>query len=436
MARGADGLHEVNMKNPPDWQADGFGKMKMSYIYRKQETQSSGGVAENGFRWRPPTPEEIALVCGEIYTDPNTLEQFQVSPLPPDDDGPVAIKKLVADYPSMRKVEIENLLRSTETMNLISASKIGKTHFAISLAIAKAVGRMWLQTFSLTQGRVLYVDCELHPNTLGRRFTAIAAAMGVTMGELEGQIDILSLRGKLLDIIQLGPTFQRLAKGYYSLIILDAMYRLIPQGIDENSNADLTTIYNQIDRYAEMTGAAFVIVHHSSKGVQAGKAVTDVGSGAGAMSRACDTHVILRPHEVGGVIVLEVAARSFPPLESICLRQEYPLWSPAPDLDPTKLKTDRKRRSMKEDIQAASEPPPEPWTPERFAAEFVRDEPRDKQTIIARAATAGLSGRQSDQFIRILLEDSAIHRWSYAGNRAVYLATAEQPISETGARNE
>ncbi len=61
---------------------------------------------------------------------------------------------------------------------------------------------------------------------------------------------------------------------------------MLPAGIDENDNAAMSQVYNAIDRYAEMLQASFILVHHSSKGSQSGKSVTDVGSGAGAISRA------------------------------------------------------------------------------------------------------------------------------------------------------
>ncbi len=43
---------------------------------------------------------------------------------------------------------------------------------------------------------------------------------------------------------------------------------------------------------------------------QAGKAITDVGAGAGSQSRATDTHLILRPHEEKNCAVLDAAVRS------------------------------------------------------------------------------------------------------------------------------
>ena len=67
----------------------------------------------------------------------------------------------------------------------------------------------------------------------------------------------------------------------YALIIVDAFYRALPRGTDENDNAAIADLYNFVDRTAERSDAAIVLVHHSSKGSQAGKSVTDVGSGAG-----------------------------------------------------------------------------------------------------------------------------------------------------------
>ncbi|TWU17624.1 AAA family ATPase [Bythopirellula polymerisocia] len=106
---------------------------------------------------------------------------------------------------------------------------------------------------------------------------------------------------------------------------MDAKYRF-GNGESENDNAAETRFYNAVDRLAEQTGAAIVMIHHSSKGSQSDKRVTDVGSGAGAQSRAADCHMVLREHEDDGVVVLDAVVRSFPPVEPVALKWEYPLW--------------------------------------------------------------------------------------------------------------
>jgi len=107
-------------------------------------------------------------------------------------------------------------------------------------------------------------------------------------------------------------------------------------------------VYNQLDRIARVTGSAIVLNHHATKGDQSGKAVTDVGSGAGAISRATDTHLVIRPHEEDDLCVLEAVCRSFPPPEPKSIRFWWPLWEATGD-EP-KLK---QARNQKDDKQQA-----------------------------------------------------------------------------------
>jgi len=97
-------------------------------------------------------------------------------------------------------------------------------------------------------------------------------------------------------------------------------------------------LYNLIDSIAAKLECAWFNIHHSSKGAQGEKSITDVGSGAGAQSRAADSHLILRAHEEDGGVVFEGAVRSFPPIQPIGLRWKFPLWVPDLSLDPDKLK--------------------------------------------------------------------------------------------------
>ena len=99
----------------------------------------------------------------------------------------------------------------------------------------------------------------------------------------------------------------------------------------------MASVYNTIDSYAAHLDCAFVLIHHTSKGNQAMKSVTDVGAGAGAQSRATDTHLVLRPHEERGVVVMDSVVRSFPPVDPVCLRWNFPVWNYDASLDPENL---------------------------------------------------------------------------------------------------
>lgn len=122
------------------------------------------------------------------------------------------------------------------------------------------------------------------------------------------------------------------------LIVIDALYKALPADVDENSNGQITAVYNLLDGYAQQMKAAIILVHHTSKGNQANKSITDVGSGAGAQSRSPDAHLTLRPHKEPGVVSVFCCVRSFPPVEPFCLRKdENNLWVLAPYCDPVEL---------------------------------------------------------------------------------------------------
>ena len=261
-----------------------------------------------------------------------------------------SVRELIDEFPTMREPIIDGLLRRGESMNIIAAPKTGKSWLSAGLGICIATGRKWLGRFQTTAGKVLIIDNELHEETSSSRLPWIALKMGVPSGYLD-RLDVANVRGQEFDLNTLAVALSELD---YSLIILDAWYRFIPEGSDENSNSDVTVLYNLLDSVAAKIGCAFVCIHHTSKGNQSGKSVTDVGSGAGAQSRVPDSHLTMREHEEEGVVVLDAAVRSFAPLKPFCLRWEFPIWTEASELDPNALKAEKSRRH-KADADAAAE---------------------------------------------------------------------------------
>jgi hypothetical protein len=245
---------------------------------------------------------------------------------------------LLEKYPRLHPPVIDGLLREGETGNIVSYSKVGKSWLGYGLALSVIAGQTWLGRFPTCPGRVLLCDNELHAPNIGNRIRSVASAMEIPVEEIKEALEIWPLRGNLRDIFEIEEQLSEVPAGEFKLIILDAKYRMIPQGANENSNADETRFYNQLDRYAEMTRAAIINVHHTSKGSQAEKRVTDVGAGAGAQSRAADCHIVLRDHEEKNTVVLEAAVRSFAPVEPFALRWEFPVWLPDTQLDAAKIK--------------------------------------------------------------------------------------------------
>lgn len=255
-----------------------------------------------------------------------------------DDLTPISFHDLMKQYPVMREPVIFDLLRRGETMNVIADPKAGKSWLSLDMAISIATGQPWLSKFPVNRGRCLIVDNELHKETLSNRPSRIAEARDIRLDEFSRQVDFVSLRGKLRPLDGLEDIFSKFERGRYDVIILDAWYRFTTEGSQENSNSDQAKMYNLVDRYAEQTGAAFVLIHHATKGNQSEKKVTDVGAGGGAQSRAADTHLVIRPHEEKGLFVVDAAVRSFAPITPFCVRWGWPVFKLEEGVDPELLK--------------------------------------------------------------------------------------------------
>jgi hypothetical protein len=324
------------------------------------------------------------------------------------------VADLCAQHPRLREPVVEGLLRRGETMNVVGGSKSQKSWLVADLAIAVALGRPWLG-YPTSPGRVLLIDNELHPDTIAHRIKAVADARGVSIENLRGRLTVRSLRGRLVDVFALEPTLAY-EPGTFRLVVVDAWYRMLPAGENsENSNGTVTQAYNALDRMALHLDAAFSVVHHASKGSQSAKQVTDVGAGAGAQSRAADTHLVLRPHKEDGCFVLDAELRSWPRVKSAVLRWTYPTWSLAPDLDPTDLREAGSRRKK--------EPAGRAWNLEAFVAKFVSERPVRDSTIAARASREGISGREYRALRDQAVDRRLVFRHGGTGRRPLLLAT-------------
>ncbi len=257
-------------------------------------------------------------------------------------EPPVSLREMIDQNPKLRPPVIEGLLRQGETMNLVASPKAGKSWLASGLALSVADGRYWLDTFPCAKSRVLVIDAELHPETISHRLPMVGAALEMPDDYAE-RIDVWALRGKGDNLFTLGDRLQQIEPGQYGLIIADAWYRFLPPGISENDNASVMALYNAVDAYASRLKAAWVNVHHTSKGDQSSKGTTDVGSGAGSQSRAADTHLVIRPHETDGVAVMEAVVRSWPAPEPLAIRWHFPVWTLDAEADPTRLLRPAKR---------------------------------------------------------------------------------------------
>ena len=246
--------------------------------------------------------------------------------------------ELIRHYDSLKEPLIDGLLRRSEVMNIVAAPKTGKSWLIMQLAYSLVFGLDWMG-FHCRKSKVLIMDNELHKETISSRLLRVAKGMNLPHNapELENLI-INTQRLKRRSIPDIVSVADQIKGQQIDVVIIDALYRALPSNVDENSNGQITGVYNDLDVFAQKSGAAVILVHHTSKGNQANKGVTDIGAGAGAQSRAPDTHLVLRPHQEPGAVVVGCCVRSFPQIPAFCLRKdENNLWKRADELCPDDL---------------------------------------------------------------------------------------------------
>ena len=210
----------------------------------------------------------------------------------------------------MRPFVVDGLLRRGEICNFIGASKTGKTWMLYSLIAAIIRGKRWCG-FRTTPGRILLIDNELHPETGVARLWRVFHQARIPSEAVETHLDVAWVRGRRGRLEDLEATVRAAGRAKYSMVVLDALYRFLPEGAEENNNADMTAVYNHLDAIAEAGDCAILCVHHATKGGQAGKDTMDVGAGAGAIGRAADGHVVFLRHREDGCVTMRAKTRSF-----------------------------------------------------------------------------------------------------------------------------
>ena len=241
---------------------------------------------------------------------------------------------------------IEGLLRRGEVCNIIASPKVGKSWLVYNIALAVTCGREFLGYKADKPLKVLIVDNELHMEELTWRVGQVADALKC---DPEDRLQFNLLRGSNVDIDALDSKLDECGGSQYDIIVIDAFYRILPKGMSENDNASMTQIYNKLDGLASKNEASIINIHHSSKGNQGDKGVTDVGAGAGAISRAADTHMVIREHVEEKHVVIEAVTRSGLSPAPVTAEFQFPLWHHKPDMEPTVKNFENARDKMHAD---------------------------------------------------------------------------------------
>ena len=327
------------MRLMADWNSKCQPPWTEAELEHKISDARAKGTAADADQWLPPAPAAAP--------PPSSRQTPPAAPVVP----PLTYRDAwaaIAHPEPMAEVVVEGLLRRGETANIIASTKTGKSWLGLQLLLAVSTGGDWLG-LRCAKGPCLLIDNELHDRTIQNRLHSSAAAAGITTpGD---SLKYVTLRGDWLSLQELASKLARdWQSGQLQLIVMDAKYRFFGGDKDENSNTAQTEFANQIDSLARDLQCAIVVVHHSTKGSQAEKSVTDMGAGGGAQARAVDAHIVIRPHQLSELAVLEAAVRSFRPLQPQTIRFDFPLWSMVSGVAPRLTKpseSDEKYQQLK-----------------------------------------------------------------------------------------
>jgi hypothetical protein len=348
-------------------QAQGRGEKAARHDYIPRTVERAYGAAQEGLEAEPPP-----------MLEPATLGARAAERKPP------------------REVLIDGIARRGDVMNIIAAPKVGKSWLVQDLAVSMCGDASWLgRPLKSGGGRVLLVDNELHPQEGEPRLEVIAAHKGVPLATLHERLEVLWMREKGLEPLEGVERLLSASPGRWDLVVLDALYRFLPAGCDENSNSDIVQLYNRLDAMARAAQCLLAIVHHTSKGDQSGKATTDVGSGASSAARAADVHMALRPHEEDGAFVVSMALRSFSELKPFVVRRDHPVFVRDEELDPEALKRPGPKAKGEE------------LNTDQFANRFVNGR-RSRAEVLAAAQAKGVSRRVAQGLMLQGLEEGIL----------------------------
>jgi RecA-family ATPase len=216
--------------------------------------------------------------------------------LVPFDLGPVDESWLDTAPPSVIYL-VEPILAARVTSLLVAEGGVGKTSFAMRMAICVAGGRSFFG-MPVRQGKVIYIGREDSRDSMHRRIHWIiqrekakmtkenrAHEISQFIADVKRNLWARSTVGKEFHLIRTvkGEVLQNTARierliekmgDSPALIILDPLIRL--HGSNENDNNVGTALIDAGELMAESTGASVVFAHHTGKGKE-----EDAGAYAG-----------------------------------------------------------------------------------------------------------------------------------------------------------
>lgn len=241
----------------------------------------------------PEPPANFESELKEMAADPNL--GLRIRPL---------ADLLAQDFPPL-KFWVDGLIAEGHLVMLGGRPKSGKSWLTLQLAQAIDQGFSFLGR-DTRRGRVLLIALEDGQRRVNQRANIIRwrpdnASVCFEIAHFNGD-------GKTVDI---GPGLKQLeaVAADYDLVIVDTLIATLNGRANENDNASMGAVVNELARIAHTTNAAVVVVHHTGKG--SAENVFDLLRGASALRGGYDVGLLLERKQDEREAILHVESRDF-----------------------------------------------------------------------------------------------------------------------------
>ena len=189
--------------------------------------------------------------------------------------------------PEPQKPElIHGVLRKGHVLMVTGPSKAGKSFLMGRLAVCLSEGKPFLN-HECEKAKVVYINPEIEPSSIGHRFIAIYDALGIEEPSKDNPIQVINLRGTMETIESLiSKLIIKFKKQGVDVFIIDPVYKFMEQ--DESNAQYIAFFLGRLEFLGKELNTTIVFSHHHKKGSAADTSVIDRGSGSGIFARQAD----------------------------------------------------------------------------------------------------------------------------------------------------
>lgn len=215
----------------------------------------------------------------------------------------------------------DGLLMSEAVTFISGAGKVGKSTFALNLALSLATGKSFLG-FEIPQPvKVLFLQQEINEFNLQKRFKKMCNKIKVDNGKFYCATCNLKLDNEN-DFSRLKSFIEEINP---DVVILDPLYKFF-LGLDENSSKEVKLLLDKLDMISKQYGVALVIIHHHKKSNGNEKFGSYQMRGSSTLFDYGDSYIILNKDSKDKILRVDFELRNAENPEPLFIKTNKALW--------------------------------------------------------------------------------------------------------------